>query len=97
MTEDKFPILHPDKYGKTIEHGAVTHGVHQEPRSDNRFVKCKKCGYTLDRTRHQKGHGEGNTWTTATSFSRGSETLYNGADTDTVQGCPFCGTFNFER
>ncbi len=50
----------------------------------------------MNRKRHPKGVGEGNVYNTATSFQREGVTIYNGADTLSVSGCPFCGSFNYD-
>lgn len=90
--------LHPDKFGQAIDCEITTHGRNRNDGvySENSYVRCKKCGFPMNTKRHPKGVGEGNSYATATSFLREGVTIYNGADTSSVAGCPFCGTYNYD-
>ena len=89
--------LHPDKYGEPINCDVTTRGKNRNDGTypEHSYIRCKKCGFPMNKKRHPKGIGEGNVYGTATSFSREGVTIYNGADTLSVSGCPFCGTFNY--
>ncbi|MDP2942944.1 MAG: hypothetical protein Q8O36_05545 [Candidatus Omnitrophota bacterium] len=90
--------LHPDKFGQAIDNDVTTHGRNRNDGvyPENSYVRCKKCGFPMNKKRHPKGVGEGNSYATATSFVREGVTIYNGADTSSVSGCPFCGTYNYD-
>jgi len=90
--------LHPDKYGQAIDCDVTTRGKNRNDGSypERSYLRCKKCGFPMNRKRHPKGVGEGNVYNTATSFQREGVTIYNGADTLSVSGCPFCGSFNYD-
>lgn len=93
------PSQHPDKYGYHVPNDCTTQGRNRNDGAlpESGYVKCKKCGFTFHTMLHPKGRGEGNTYATPTSFVREGITVYDGADTVVVGGCPFCGTFNYER
>lgn len=85
--------LHPDKYGQAIDCDVTTHGRNHNDGvyPEKSYLRCKKCGFPMNTKRHSKGRGEGNSYATSTSFAREGVTIYNGADTSSVSGCPFCG------
>lgn len=90
--------LHPDKYGGRIDCEVTTHGRNRNDGvyPETSYIRCKKCGFPMNTKRHPKGVGEGNSYDTATSFSQEGVTLYNGADTLSVSGCPLCGSYNYD-
>ena len=90
--------LHPDKYGQAIESDVTTHGRNRNDGvyPEGSYIRCKKCGFPMNKKRHPKGVGEGNAYSTATSFAREGVTIYNGADVTSASGCPFCGTYNYD-
>jgi len=62
--------------------------------TDKDFVRCKQCGFMVDRERDSKGSGYGN---------EVLGTAITGLDTDVVKyspvvsgGCPFCGSSEYE-
>lgn len=59
--------LHPDKYGYPID-SETTRGRNdtQGTWPESRYIKCKKCGYTMNTDRHPKGWGDG--YVTASTF-----------------------------
>lgn len=90
--------LHPDKFGQAIDNDVTTHGRNRNDGvyPENLYIRCKKCGFPMNKKRHSKGVGDGNSYGTATNFLREGVTIYNGADTLSVSGCPFCGTYNYD-
>jgi hypothetical protein len=55
--------LHPDKAGGPITNDGTTTGLNNNEGTfpENALIRCKKCGYAMNKTRHPKGWGEGNT------------------------------------
>ena len=53
--------LHPDKYGQIIDSDIVTGGRNRTDGipSEESYIRCKKCGFTMSTVRHPKGWGEG--------------------------------------
>jgi len=62
------------------------------------FVRCKHCGFPVDRTKHPKGDGWGGnesaTSTEQTHPITGSTIYY--ADPVVTAGCPLCGSSAYE-
>ena len=90
--------MHPDKYGQAIESDVTTHGRNRNDGvyPEGSYIRCKKCGFPMNKKRHPKGVGEGNAYSTATSFAREGVTIYNGADVTSTSGCQFCGTYTYD-
>lgn len=91
--------LHPDKYGQAIDNNVTRHGRNRNDGAypEGSYIRCKKCGFSMSTRRHPKATGEGNTYNSPTSFTREGVTIYNGADTLSISGCPFCGTYNYKE
>jgi hypothetical protein len=62
--------LHPDRFGYPI-YNDVTRGINNTDGTypECKFIKCKKCGFTMNTARHPKSWGEGNSYPTTTSNS----------------------------
>jgi len=96
--------LHPDKYGQSIDHDTTNSGrnANDGDYPEAKWIKCKKCGFTMNTARHPKGVGEGNVYDTPNSYTSPNGptgttiTLYDGADVTSGSGCPFCHTFNYD-
>ena len=84
--------LHPDKYGDQIPNDCVTQGRNRNDGAipESGFLRCKKCGFVLNKHITAKGHGDG---INLTDFKYGAQ---NRTDPTVQAGCPFCGTFNYD-
>lgn len=63
MTEfDGFATVHPDRGGGPIDR-ELQSGMNTDKATypEGSWIKCKKCGHVLNRARHPKGWGVGNT------------------------------------
>lgn len=106
--------LHEDKEcAGPIKNESVTYGVNREITEfpENGFIRCRKCGFPMNKYRHPKGKETGNTFTTGSytvsvtngwgampwgiSMWGGGIALHYG-DPEVSAGCPFCGTFVYE-
>lgn len=72
---------------------------------ESKYLRCKQCGFILNRQRNQPGSGWGNIEqeiypTTIFSGSTGFDSLtpFNGSYGDTIgnAGCPLCGASEYE-
>jgi len=63
--------------------------------SDSGYIHCRNCGFIMNKKKFPRGIGDGVT-TTDYSYSQGGITKYYG-DPEVTGGCPFCGTFNYDR
>jgi hypothetical protein len=70
--------LHPDKYGYPIYNDVTTGGRNRNDGvpPESGYIKCKKCGFTMNKHRHPKGWGDGITYTTH-HYDRGQPTHDN--------------------
>ena len=84
--------LHPDKYGYAIPNDCTTQGRNRNDGAipESGFLRCKKCGFILNKHITTKGWGDG---INLTDFKYGSQ---NKVDPTVQAGCPFCGTFNYD-
>ena len=58
------------------------------------WVNCKQCGFPIKLSRHSKGSGYGNkTYSDITTDAGGTA---NVSDPTVNDGCPFCGTSEYE-
>ena len=82
---------HPDKYGQAIDSDVTTHGRNRNDGvyPEGSYIRCKKCGFPMNKKRHPKGVGTGIDLTT----TYGSE---GRIDPVVTGGCPFCGTYNYD-
>lgn len=86
---------HPNPYKeKDYISRAVNTGLNQDKDTlrDDRYVRCKQCGYLCHLDRDIKGHkysqlGDGNDYDDSTY---GDD---DRADPTTDSGCPFCGSY----
>lgn len=53
--------LHPDKFGRAIDNSVVRTGKHNSDGDypESEYIKCKKCGFTMNTAQFPKGRGEG--------------------------------------
>jgi hypothetical protein len=53
--------LHPDLYGYSIDYEVMKTGLNNNDGEypEDSYIKCKKCGFTFNKSRHSKGWGEG--------------------------------------
>lgn len=97
--------VHPDRdfYGP-IRHDSVNYGKNQDYTDfpEDGYVKCKKCGFTMNRIRHPVGWGSGTTTVEGDSIVPYGVQIYDTGIYDDLEddptvtaGCPFCGTFNY--
>ena len=80
---------HPRKSRAVIRDTTPTRGRNAPAvgNPESAFIRCSRCGFVLNTTRHPKGRGEGITHATLT---------YSDADDPTASsGCPLCGTFMY--
>jgi hypothetical protein len=54
--------LHPDKFGQSVEADVTRYGRNNNDGTypEDMYIKCKKCGFIMNKARHSKGWGEGN-------------------------------------
>ena len=58
------------------------------------FVRCKQCGFPLNRDKHSKGSGWGNeVFSDITTIAGGTA---NVSDPSISAGCPLCGSSEYE-
>ena len=98
-----FREVHPDKGSGPINNDQVRSGRNADQGlPESGFLKCKKCGYTMNKLRHPKGWGDG--IRIQSEYSNWDEVnwdefFWDGA-TQTlplvVAGCPFCGSFMYD-
>lgn len=91
--------LHPDyEYAGPIRQDSVTEGRNRDESDypESGYIKCLKCGYTMNKYRHAKpkARGAGVSFDTD-SYTIESTTQYYG-DPTVNTGCPLCGTWNYE-
>jgi len=99
-----FKEEHPSRGPKPIENTSVTSGRNAEHPTwrEDGYLKCNKCGYTMNKHRHPKGWTDGiRIQTTYSNWDEVNwdEFFWDGASQElplVVAGCPFCGTFNYD-
>ena len=99
-----FKELHPSRGYKPLDNESVTSGRNAEHPTypESGFLKCNKCGYTMNRVRHPKGWEDGvktNLIYANWDEVNWDEFFWDGAqqwDTIVEAGCPFCGTYNYD-
>jgi len=63
-------------------------------KGEEGWVNCKQCGFPIKLSRHKKGSGYGNiTYSDITTDAGGTA---NTSQPDVNDGCPFCGTSEYE-
>jgi len=55
--------LHPDRYGNPIGNDVTTYGRNRNDGTypESAYIRCLKCGWTMNTVRHPNGWGSGNT------------------------------------
>ena len=81
----QFKNLHP-----TPSAGKIFRGEGE----DSKYVRCKQCGFLVNKEINQKGSGYGNETTTSIATIAGGTA--NAKDPTVGAGCPLCGTSEFE-
>lgn len=100
---DGFNVAHPDRGPESIPCVEINHGLNADftQYKESCYIKCRKCGFTMNTQRFPKGWGTG-----VTFVPRGLE-LWGGAywgsnyepnvsDPVVTAGCPFCGTYIYD-
>ena len=81
----KFKSLHPYK-------GAKKHL--DTEGEDNKFVRCKQCGFIVNKEVNHRGNGYGNEqYELISGLATG---IIKYSIEDTTAGCPFCGSSEYE-
>lgn len=81
----QFNNVHP-----TVSVGKQLHAEGE----DSKFVRCKQCGFIVNKERNPQGSGYGNETTTAITTIAGGTA--NARDPSVNGGCPLCGASEFE-
>lgn len=89
------------RYGRNADHAGF---------ADDRYVRCSRCGFIANMDRHQRepygskagqgiSHPDPLTYDETTQQYDGSGTTYDGRQNDftVTGGCPFCGSFTFDK
>ena len=61
---------------------------------DSKYVRCKQCGFVVNRELNPPGNPYGNETTTAITTIAGGTA--NAVDPDVSGGCPLCGASEYE-
>ena len=109
---DGFCPVHPDRGAEEIPCISITTGLNADFTGlpETAYVRCRKCGFIMNKARHPKGWGDGNTaspidvWSYDWGGGLPSGTSgYSGVGYPqvagypiTTAGCPFCGTFIYD-
>ena len=58
---DGFIELHPDRGSGEVPCESVTHGLNADFSAypETSYIRCKKCGFVMNKARHPKGWGIG--------------------------------------
>jgi hypothetical protein len=99
-----FKELHPSRGYRPVDNDSVTSGRNAETPEfpESGFIKCNKCGYTMNKHRHPKGWGDGVRLQAETANwdeVYWDEFFWDGASQTqplVVGGCPQCGTYNYD-
>jgi len=103
--DDGFSTLHPDRAGGEVPCESVTHGLNADFSAypETAYIRCRKCGFILNKKRHMKGWGTGQSYSISGyvdqgwgSGAWGGEYTPMVADPEVTSGCPFCGTYIYD-
>jgi len=61
---------------------------------DSKYVRCKQCGFIVNRDINPKGNGYGNESLSAVTTIAGATA--NAKDPTVTAGCPLCGSSEYE-
>lgn len=61
---------------------------------DSKYVRCKQCGFLVNKDKNQQGNGYGNE--TVASITTIAGDTANAKDPTVVSGCPLCGASEYE-
>lgn len=81
----QFNNVHP-----TVSAGKQLHAEGE----DSKYVRCKQCGFIVNKNINQAGSGYGNETTTAITTIAGGTA--NARDPSVTGGCPLCGSSEYE-
>ena len=48
---------HPDQFGDRVRSASYRGGINYDEKDESGFIRCKKCGYIMDMTKHVRGKG----------------------------------------
>lgn len=107
--EVAFNDLHPTPTARGTPRGIDLPPWGGSDGKESKFIRCKQCGFLLDRDKTPMGSGWGNvteeirvstaTWDDAQIDINNSVTTYDGTwyeDIEGHSGCPFCGASEYE-
>lgn len=92
--EVEFKEVHPSPSagGGLTGKDLPSHG--ESSGKESNFIRCKQCGFILDRTKINPGNERGNDETSDITTNAGGTA--NSKDPDSTAGCPFCNASSYE-